>query len=160
VPNVYVVDTCSLLELKKFPSDVFPTLRANVDGIIDGGRLIAPREVFREVERGDDEIRTWSRARPSVFVDLDDPTGTCLEEVLGEFEALRDIVRLGPVFADPLIVALCLARSRTDGENAYFVVTEENKKGPGSLKIPNLCEPFGLPTIKVLDLFRREGYRF
>jgi Domain of unknown function (DUF4411) len=160
VPSVYVVDTSSLFELKKFPEDVFPTLWVHLDVVIGGGRLIAPREVFREVDRGDDEVRDWARARPTMFVDLDTPTGECLEEVLGQFEPLRDPVRLGPVFADPLIVALCLARSRADQANAYFVVTEESLRGPGSLRIPNLCQPFGLTAIKLVELFRREGFRY
>jgi len=95
-----------------------------------------------------------------MFVDLDDPTGRCIEELVAEFEGLRDTERQGPRLADPIVVALCLARSRADTQNNYFVVTQENKRGPGSLQIPNLCDPFGLTLIKVMELFRREGFRF
>src|SRR5687767_5122413 len=109
---IYVVDTSSLLELKKFPDDVFPTLWNRLDSLIGEQRFVAPHEVFREVERGDDDIRAWARARTTMFVDLDEPTRMCIEEVLRRFEALRDPVRLGPVFADPVLVAFCLARSR------------------------------------------------
>jgi len=28
------------------------------------------------------------------------------------------------------------------------------------VKIPNVCEAFGLPCIKLADLFQREGLRF
>ena len=82
------------------------------------------------------------------------------EEVLRRFEGLRDMVRLGNFFADPVIVALCLARSRADVENDYFVVADETLRGPGSLRIPNLCQAFGLAAIKLMDLFRREGLSF
>jgi len=73
---------------------------------------------------------------------------------------LRDTIRLGPVFADPVIVALALARSRSGDGNDYFVVTEESMRGPGSLKIPNLCQPFDLSCIRLMDAFRIEGFRF
>lgn len=160
MPNVYVVDTCSFFELKRFPTDVFPTLRTKLDGLVGQSRVIAPREVYREIEKGDDEVREWARARPAIFIDLDTPTTTCLEEVLRQFAVLRDTTRLGTVFADPLIVALCLARSRSDTQNSYVVVTEEALRGPGSLRIPNLCQPFGLQAIKFMDLFRRERLTF
>jgi hypothetical protein len=95
-----------------------------------------------------------------MFVDLDEPTARCVEEVLAQFEGLRDTVRQGRLFADPVIVALALARTRADPDNSYLVVTEETMRGAGSLRIPNLCAEFSLTAIKVRDLFRREGFRF
>ena len=157
---INVVDTSSLFDLKKFPEDVFPSLWERLDTLIGEGRFIAPREVLREVEAGDDEITRWAKAHRTMFVELDEPTGQCIEELLEAFEGLRDTVRQGPRLADPVVVALCLARSRADTRNEYVVVTQENKKGPGSLQIPNLCEPFDLTSIKVMELFRREGFRF
>lgn len=154
------MDTSSLFDLKKFPEDVFPTLWTELDTLTTGGRLIAPHEVLREIEAGDDEITGWAKAHRSMFADLDDETGRCIEELIEKFERLRDTVRQGPRLADPIVVALCLARSRANAENDYLVVTQENRKGPGSLAIPNLCEPFGLKPIKVMELFRREGFRF
>jgi hypothetical protein len=160
VPNIYLLDTSSLFDLKKFPVDVFPTLWANLDVLIAEGRLLSPHEAFREVTAGDDGIADWAKARRSAFVDLDEPTARCIEEVLGRFEGLRDTTRFGPIFADPVLVALCLARSRADGENKYFVVTEEKLRGPGALKIPNLCAEFGLTAIPLVEMFRREGFRY
>lgn len=88
--SVYVVDTSSLFELKRFPPEVFPSLWANLDPFVATGRLIAPREVLREVERGDDEMNSWARAHHAMFLDLDPATAACLEEVFERFEALRD----------------------------------------------------------------------
>jgi hypothetical protein len=158
--NIYVIDTSSLFELKRFSQDVFPSLWTSVDGLIGSGQFIAPHEVFREVERGDDEMKEWARARPRMFIELDPPLAAAVEEVLTRFGALRDVTRYGPIFADPIVVGLSLYRSRANGMNTYFVVTEERMRGQGSLKVPNLCAEFGLTAIPLIELFRREGFRF
>jgi hypothetical protein len=59
-----------------------------------------------------------------------------------------------------MLVALCLARVRSDKENEYFVVTEERLRGLGSMRLRNVCRELGLNTLSLVDLFRREAFRF
>ena len=38
--------------------------------------------------------------------------------------------------------------------------TEERMGGPGSMRIPNVCKALGLEAVVLLEMFRREGFRF
>ncbi len=62
--------------------------------------------------------------------------------------------------ADPVLVALCLAKTRADAASHYGVVMEERLKGPGSMRIPNVCQALGLEAIQLLEMFEREHFRF
>lgn len=59
--NKYVIDSSSLIDLKrKYPVDVFPGVWEKIDDLIVSNRLIAPEEVFNEIENGDDELVPWA----------------------------------------------------------------------------------------------------
>jgi hypothetical protein len=62
--NVYCIDTSSLIELKiKYPREVFPTLWEKMEELIQNGQIIAPIEVKKEIEKGDDELKKWVRGK-------------------------------------------------------------------------------------------------
>lgn len=92
------------------------------------GRLTAPREVLRELERGRPDIYAWARAQ-GIFVDIYDPQIATAREIQRRFD-LTDSGATGPV-ADELIVALPL--SPTSGSllpsDTYIVVTQESSRG-------------------------------
>jgi hypothetical protein len=132
----YSVDTSSLIELKHFPRDVFGSVWDTLEELIKAKRLFAPHEVFRELQKGDDEIFKWAKAQPGLFVDLDAVQGTLLADLLARFPAMAAPAKVGP-HADPLVVALARSRLDSDGSGCH-VVTEEKLKGAGSVKIPNV----------------------
>ena len=157
--NVYLIDNDSLIKLKQYPREVFVSLWARLEALVDERRLLAPHEVFREVTKGDDEIEKWAKAHRGMFVDLDKEQAAALTEVLRQFPGIHDPDKTG-ADADPVLVALCLAKTRTDTSSKYYVVTEERMKGQGSMKIPNVCQALGLQAIPLLEMFKREGFRF
>ncbi len=157
--NVYIIDNDSLITLKRYPPEVFVSLWNRIEALVDEGRLIAPHEVFREVAKGDDEIERWAKVRRQMFVDLDPVQAEALKEVLRQFPGIHDPEKTG-ADADPVLVALCLSKSRADKSSDYFVVTEERMRGPGSMKVPNVCSALGLNAISLLEMFRQEGFRF
>jgi len=59
--NYYVVDTSSLIELKKFPDDVFPSLWKNIAVLIHKGFMVSPREVLNELSVQDDMLKKWAQ---------------------------------------------------------------------------------------------------
>lgn len=159
MPNIYLIDNDSLIRLKQYPGEVFVSLWERLEALVDDHRLIAPHEVFREVTKGDDEIEKWARAHAHMFVDLDADQTAALKEVLKKFPGIHDPDKTG-ADADPVLVALCLAKTRSDSSSRYCVVTEERLRGPGAMKIPNVCQALGLEAIPLLEMFRREGFRF
>jgi len=159
VVNVYLIDNDSLIKLKQYPREVFVSLWEKIEALVDDGRLIAPHEVFREVTKGDDDIEKWAKEHQEMFVDLDAAQTKALKEVLKDFPGIHDPEKTG-ADADPVLVALCLAKTRADAASHYCVVTEERLKGPGSMRIPNVCQALGLEAIQLLEMFKRERFRF
>jgi Domain of unknown function (DUF4411) len=100
------------------------------------------------LERRDDELVEWSKARVELFVDPDEAQTRWLEELLRRFPTLVDPDRVGP-FADPWVVALAL-HLNSSGDDRWIVVTEEQPRGTGSTKIPDICNAFGLECINLI----------
>lgn len=157
--SLYCIDTSSLLKLKDYPRDVFPSLWMNRERLISEQRIIAPREVLRELVLGDDEIARWAKQNRVMFLDVDDAQATTLREILQRFPALSDHMKAGP-HADPLLVALTLAKTRENPSSDCMVVTEERLRGKGSLRIPSICVELGIRAITLLDFLRQEGLSF
>lgn len=123
------------------------------------GRLIAPHEVFVELQKRDDGLAEWAKQMKAFFVDLDDEQRVVLEEILRRFPALAD-AQSENAHADPIVVSLAVLKSRQhedpglfqDAPTRWIVVTEEIAKGPGSLKIPDVCAALGVDAINILTL--------
>ena len=64
----YCTDTSALIELHAtYGSDVFVSLWQKVAGLVKEGRLIAPREVLREIEKKDDDLLKWVKKYRKIF---------------------------------------------------------------------------------------------
>jgi len=71
-PAIYCIDTSGLIDLgRRYPERVFGALWREIERLINRGRLIAPREVLRELQRGDDEMYTWAKKHERMAIDLD-----------------------------------------------------------------------------------------
>ena len=69
--NYYVIDSCSLIELnRKYPIDIFPTVWKKVEILIDNGFLVSPKEVLKEIEKGDDNLKEWAKKQTKLFKNL------------------------------------------------------------------------------------------
>jgi hypothetical protein len=148
----FVIDSSSLIRLsRENPRAKYPSIWDRVEKLIERGLLRAPREVHRELERRDDELLEWSKARRELFVDPDEAQTRRLEELLRKFPTLVDSDRTGP-FADPWVVALA-AHLSSPPADPWIVVTEEQPRGTGSTKIPDLCTTFGIECINLIGLF-------
>ena len=158
--HLHCIDTSSLIELKRYPRDLFGPLWAFLEELIAVGRLMAPNEVLRELEKGDDEIYEWASTQRKAFVDLTPELGTVLSEILKDIPDLAKSVAMkaGP-YADPLLVALALLHIRS-GAAKCGVVTQERTGGTGSIRIPNLCSRYGITSVSLLDMVRLEGLQF
>lgn len=158
--HLHCVDTSSFIELKKYPRDLFGPLWDFLEEIISAERLIAPREVLRELEKGDDEIFKWAETQKAAFIDLSPELGSILSELLRDVPELASAMTLRPgPYADPVLVALALMRVRA-GTADCVVVSQERLAGTGSFKIPNLCSKYGINCMPLLDMVRLEGLKF
>ena len=163
---VYCFDTSSLIDLnRRYPRDIFPGLWERLGGLAQNGRLVAPREVFRELEKGDDELVPWARERSEMFQDLDDAQIEAVREILVRFPNLVDRDKETPD-ADPFVVALAVVQNRLESQSMlprpWVVVAEESRRRSPDQRprIPDVCEHFAVSCLRVFNLIRTEGWTF
>ena len=155
----YSVDASSLMEwqARPYPMDVFPGLVTRISALITAGRFVAPALVHEEIKIvGTAELITWAEENETIFV----PTAEVLREALSiqsQFTGLRD-PRAEYEEADAYVIALARLRGG-------IVVTQETpaaeKRRPRCTHfIPDVCRELGIPSISLLGLMRREGWKF
>lgn len=150
----YVVDSSSLIQAwEVYPENQFGDLWAQLEALIEQGRMRAPEDVRLELAAGADPLTKWAKAHKDLFYPTD-------ERLLRE---MREVSKL-PGFvvttgrknmADPWVVALARVRESV-------VITEEKGKGtgPGVVKIPDACKHFNLQHSRIQGLFARENWIF
>jgi len=159
--DLYCLDASSIIRLKQdFPRKVFPSVWEKVEDLIRAGRLIAPDEVFREIEK-DDVLGPWAKQHKKMFIKPDQEQINAAKHVAARFPGLAKPGRFGPA-ADPFVVGLARLQTQKQSGSLYeqqakcIVVTEE--RGPES--ILGACKHYELTSVSLVELFEREGWVF
>ncbi|MGE0454274.1 MAG: DUF4411 family protein [Vicinamibacteria bacterium] len=150
----YSIDTSGILDgwRRYYPPDVFPDVWTSLDDLIESGDLRATEEVYFELEKRDDEVFAWAKARKArLFVPIDDRIQAEVAAVLARFERL---VRQGRSGADPFVIGLGMA------ENCAVVTGERPSGSLEKPRIPDVCTALDIPYTDLLGLFRQQGWRF
>lgn len=149
--KTYCIDSDSLIELKRYPKDVFPSIWDKVEQMSKGGELISHLEVYKEITIGSDELVVWCKRHKKVFKDVDECQLKELKNVkthYGENYWTTEINKTGP-WADPWIIALGICEEAT-------VITEESNK-PN--KIPFVADLLKVKSLNLLNFFREIGIK-
>jgi hypothetical protein len=150
----YVIDTGALIDLwrRRYPRDVFPTLWDNVDRMIQDGEIIAPQEVLHELEKQRDDLCAWAK-KQKIFFSLDAEQLKWVKDIMSRFPSLIDPRSTDPD-ADPFVIALAISKG-------WSVISSENRAGRGQwMKIPDVCDHYGLKCLPLLDFFREKQWNF
>jgi rRNA maturation endonuclease Nob1 len=103
--NCYIIDTSSLIELNKNnPMDVYPGVWAKIEQLINSNRLVAPKEVFNEIEQTDDSLSAWSKTQSKMFIEPTKRQIKIVKDILDIYPSLIKIDRRYD--ADPWVIAL------------------------------------------------------
>ncbi|PKP60889.1 MAG: hypothetical protein CVT88_01670 [Candidatus Altiarchaeales archaeon HGW-Altiarchaeales-1] len=163
--HYYVIDSCSLIDLKKMnPPDIYEKPWNNIEKLIDSGRLFAPKQVFDEICQGDDELKKWVQKRHKKFIrQLDEFQIQKTRELQAEYPSWVDINKETEI-ADPFIVALAMEndnnqRTLVPTIKKRIVVTQEKLDG-NKIKIPFICKKHNIESIEIFDLFRKLAWKF
>ncbi len=150
----YIVDTCSFTAMRRvYPSDVFPGVWARLDALVANSVVVSIDQVLEELRVQDDTVTEWADAHANIFLPLDAPIQTKASEILRKFPDNFVDLKKRKSGADPFVVAAAIVK-------ACIVVTEEKKSGgPEKVKIPDVCRAFGIESIALLEMLRREGLR-
>lgn len=157
MPTIYCVDTSAWIDAwnEWYPPTVFPQLWHELENLMQKDLLIAPQDVLIELEKQDDDLYKWAKARKTKFiVELDAPAQTALSEIAKAFKQVEDLLSQKGEYADPIVVALAKSRNAT-------VVSQEKGTGqPNGIKIPDLCKPYGIPCIRIAKVVSDLGLVF
>ncbi|MCX6843147.1 MAG: DUF4411 family protein [candidate division WOR-3 bacterium] len=153
-PPGHVIDTSALIDLHQvvYAPDVFRTLWTNLAELVDRGVLLAPREVYNEIVRGNDALVTWAKQHKRMFCDPDGEQQSLVRDILRRFPRLVDSTKLTPA-ADPFVIALAEAGMHT-------VVCSEKSGMPGRPRIPGVCKARNVRCVDSLGMFRDLKWSF
>lgn len=155
--NVYVMDTNALIYLHvNYPRGTFPSVWSNFEDLVGHDRIISPRAVLEEVSRQDDQVHEWCKRNRNVFKRDTGEITKRVMEIIHKFPKLLHHNRPRRE-ADPYIIALASLRTgNLTGDKPIIVTPEKNEKN----KIPHVAKEYGLESIKLVDVFGKEGWQF
>ena len=151
----YVIDTSALIDAwrEHHPPDIFLTLwERNLEEMIYEGLLIAPKEVFRELQQRDDDLWNWVKVHKKMFIELDKEQIRQVKVILGEFPKLIDS-RKATCDADPFVIGLALSKNWT-------VITSERSNPGGNPRIPDVCRYYNIKCIRLIEFLRERGWKY
>ena len=152
-----MIDSSSLIHLhRQIPRDVFTNVWRRLESEINDGVLIAPREVRKETSKKSDLLSKWIAEHPGMFVRESNElrkmaidTGNDWPDMVEDKEEYT---------ADLWVIALARLKNSGTLDNAT-IVTQEKAKG-NQHKIPFIAGKYGIESVGVLDMFRREKWTF
>lgn len=154
----YVFDNSPLSALfRNYYRARFPTLWERFDVLIDDGRLVSTREALREIEEGPlENLRAWSHDHREVFTTPTADEGAFVAQIY-EIPHFRQNIEQQKILrggknADPFVIAKAAA---VEGS----VVTMELLKQNG-VKIPNICQHFGITCLTLEEFMEEENWQF
>ncbi|MDP2666069.1 MAG: DUF4411 family protein [Candidatus Diapherotrites archaeon] len=158
--DCYIVDSSSLITLnRRNPMDVFPSIWEKMAKLAHKERLVAPMEVLEEINQGDDQLLDWAKKCKSMFKKQTEKQIEIVKKILHKYPSLLD--ESSDYCADPWIVALAIElkdQSRLISIK-QIVVTEERLRGD-RVRIPFICQKFGIEAVDIVGLFRNEEWKF
>ncbi len=160
---IYVIDSSALIDIKRtYPVDVFPGVWTKLENLVKDGRLIAPQEVLFELKKRDDELTDWVKKHEIMFKE---PTPTQISIVRRILKDFPSFVKLNRDHdADPWVIALAYEHANiqmaVDGTKFDPIVVAHEKLDGNKVKIPYVCQKYGLNCIRALEMFRNEGWIF
>lgn len=146
----YVFDSNVFINMQRHhPIDIFKSLWTRIEDLIDNGVVISSDEVYDELGIGNDSLIEWAKSRKSAFFPSDIKVQHFVKEMLQKYPALITGSKKANG-ADPFVIALAKL-------NCCTLVSDETWAGNGNpVKIPNVCDAYGIRFIKFVDFLREE----
>ena len=126
---------------------------------MDGGSVGSIGPIAQELVTGSDELADWARERTHRVLSVDD------DATQNAFADIANYVMTHPTFAEPYRTTFLdgadpwlIAKAAATGSR---VVTHESKVAADStkVKVPNVCEAFGVSCLDAYDLLDTLGAR-
>lgn len=155
---LYVFDTSSFIVLSHYFPDRFPTFWERFNEFSSSGRIISVKEVYKELDNHvtKTHLRDWMENNKKLFLAPSSEETEFVEQIFSNtpFQTLIKAKQrlVGNPVADPFVIAAAYVRGAC-------VVTEESKN-ESAIRIPNVCEHYGIDCANIESMMTREGWEF
>lgn len=157
---MYSIDTNIFLDwsIRRYPEDVFPAVKVEVEKLIVAGRWKAVERVKDEIDHvGSPTLKAWAKVRRDQFVRHDAAIMKEASAITHAYPGLIDPYAQHDE-ADRYVIAFARL-------NGWTVVTHETpartkKNPPRTHYIPDVCRSLGVPCIDLVQLMRAERWKF
>jgi len=155
VGHLYCLDTSAFIESwwRLYRPTSFPTFWRRMEEAIANSQIIAPMFVLDELKRKEgDQLYVWAESQVTMFYPLEAELQLAQKTIVNRFPRLISEAK-NRSLCDPWVIALGQIKQCT-------VVSEENRSGNRTPKIPDVCDELGIQSIKVADLIEGLGWKF
>lgn len=150
----YVLDSGIIIDLKYYFNEVFTSLWERFDEMIKAGEIISSSEVFREIEKRDDDAKAIAIKYKKIFRKPEIAEQQYIKEILNNHPELiksKNINNGYPV-ADPFVIAKAIYHKS-------ILVTSESYK-QNAHNIPNICNEYNIRCLSLRGFFKEEQWEF
>ena len=160
----YCLDTSVYTQAHRlyYAFDIAPPFWKALDTLAQNGIIISPLAVYDELMEGDDELKQWAKEhRKTLFIEPDPDVNDAYRQVVDfankryqDDHWIREFLR----GADPWVIAQAKAHNlivtTMEGEKKAEDVNKSSGRFIGEIKIPNMCNHFGIKFISTFELLR------
>lgn len=152
-PYQYVIDTSALFDLKnQYPEKIFPGLWERFNEMCVQEKIIAPKEVLKEIKKGDDDLILWAEDYAHMFLEPCDDEITILQDVLSNYPEQIILKYSTRSWADPLVIACA--------KYYELPIIQQELNDAKQYKIPSIAKKYGIECNRLVDFFDEEGWSF
>jgi uncharacterized protein DUF4411 len=152
-PYQYVIDTSALFDLKgKYPSRIFTRLWELFNEMCSRNQIVAPREVLREIKRGDDELLDWSTNYSEIFLEPSDGEAPIVQSLFAIYPREIVVKYSTRPWADPMVIA-CAIHYR-------LPIVQQETNDANQYKIPPMAAKFKVKCLNLVAFFDEQDWRF
>jgi hypothetical protein len=142
--------------------NVFPTLWARLQELIDSGRIEVPYMVAAEIEKKNDTLHNWIKENESSIAQLCKVQEDYMREIMATYGFLVKPTD-SYTAADPFVIALARKLNAPKpigpGDVEVTVLSDESQV-PEKRRIPYVCDQYGIRYVNVRQFFEREQMTF
>ena len=154
----YCLDANAFIEpwTKYYRPAFAPTYWEVLDNLGKRGVVFCPDQVKREIEKTDDSLKDWLKARPYFIREETIEVQERVRQILQKFPLLIS-VGANRSMADPWVIAHAMVEEAIVVSKEY--VSRENQKET-RIKIPDVCAYYGVHCISDYQFIEEVGIKF
>ncbi|MEI9945615.1 MAG: DUF4411 family protein [Chitinophagaceae bacterium] len=152
-PYQYVIDTSALIDLKdQYPVKVFPGVWERFNEMCADEKIIAPREVLREIKKGDDDLTLWASDYEHIFLEPCEEEFEILQKVLASYTNKAIEKYSTGLWADPLVISCA--------KHYGLPIIQQESNDAKQFKIPSVANIHAVSCIRLIKFFEEESWSF